>query len=160
MPGAFRLFGKILALPTARILIRAGFLKNVPLFSFMTKEQLQEVARIMSEQWANDGEYLCRQGDKAGEMYIVVQGEVEMVKKVRGKDKATHIARPGEAIGEMAVLGNIPHVAAMRARGNVHLLVIEGPRFRSLTHQHSDMSDRVIQILVNKLAKLEDQHWD
>jgi LmbE family N-acetylglucosaminyl deacetylase len=155
VPGAFRLFANILALPTARILIRAEFLKNVSLFSFMTEEQLQEVARIMSERWANDREYLCRQGDKASEMYIIVQGEVEIVKKIRSKEKVIRLAKQGEAIGEMAVLGKIPHVAAMRAKGNAHMLVIEAPHFRALTHQHSDISDRMIQILVNKLAEAE-----
>jgi len=155
VPGAFRLFANILALPEARMLVRAEFLKNVSLFSFMSGKQLQEVARIMSEWWANDGEYLCRQGDESSEMYFIVQGEVEILKKVRGKEKLIRLAKQGEAIGEMAVLGKIPHVAAMRAKGNVHLLVIEGPHFRSLTHEHSDMSDRVIQILVSKLAKVE-----
>ena len=40
----------------------------------------------------------------------------------------------------------------MQAQGDIHLLVIEGADFRALMHQHPDMSDRVIQMLVNKLA--------
>ena len=40
----------------------------------------------------------------------------------------------------------------MQCEGDVRLLVIEGAHFRDLMHQYPDMSDRVIQILVGKLA--------
>lgn len=151
VPGAFRLFANILALPAARVLERAEILKDVPLFSFMTGELLQEVARIMSERREEDGTYLCHEGDEGNEMYIIAQGEVEIVKESDDEERI-YLAREGEIIGEVEVLGNIPRATAMRTRGNVHLLVIEGEHFRSLTHQHPEMSDRVIQMLVNRLT--------
>jgi CRP-like cAMP-binding protein len=40
----------------------------------------------------------------------------------------------------------------MRARGDLQLLVIEEAHFKALMHQHPDMSDRVIQMLLDKLA--------
>jgi CRP-like cAMP-binding protein len=40
----------------------------------------------------------------------------------------------------------------MQARGDIHLLVIEGGHFRELMHRHPNLSDRVIQMLVSKLA--------
>jgi LmbE family N-acetylglucosaminyl deacetylase len=152
VPGAFRLFANILAVPAARILERARFLKNVPLFAFMNEDQLQAVARIMSERWEVDGVYLCHQGDEGDEMYIIVQGEVEIIKESGGKDQIIYLARTGEAIGEMQVLSKSPRAAAMRANTDIHLLVIEGSHFRSLMHQYPSMSDRVIQMLVDKLA--------
>ena len=152
VPGAFRLFANILALPAARILERAEILKNVSLFSFMTEEQLREVASILSERCEGDGVYLCHQGDESDEMYIIVQGEVEIVKDADGEEQVIYLAKSEEIIGETEVLGNIPSAAAMRTKGDAHLLVIEGEHFRALTHQHPEMSDRVIQMLVNKLA--------
>jgi LmbE family N-acetylglucosaminyl deacetylase len=152
VPGAFRLFANLLAVPAALILERARFLKNVSLFAFMNEEQLQAVARIMSERWEDGGVYLCRQGDEGDEMYIIVQGEVEIVKESGGKSQFIYQARKGEAIGEMQVLSRSRRSAAMRCKGDVHLLVIEGIHFRALMHQYPDMSDRVIQMLVQKLA--------
>jgi CRP-like cAMP-binding protein len=118
----------------------------------MNEEQLQAVARIMSERWEDGGVYLCRQGDEGDEMYIIVQGEVEIVKESGGKSQFIYQARKGEAIGEMQVLSRSRRSAAMRCKGDVHLLVIEGIHFRALMHQYPDMSDRVIQMLVQKLA--------
>jgi hypothetical protein len=152
VPGAFRLFANLLATPAARILERAAFLKNVPLFAFMDEEQLQAVARIMSERWEPGGAYLCRQGDEGDEMYLLVSGEVAIVKAADGRDQVIYMARPGEAIGEMQVLSRSPRAAGMQARGDIHLLVIQGSHFRALMHEYPDMSDRVIHMLVQKLA--------
>jgi hypothetical protein len=152
VPGAFRLFANLLAVPAARVLERARFLENVSLFAFMDEEQLQAVARIMSERWEEHGVYHCRQGDEGDEMYIIVEGEVEIIKESEGEDRVIYLAQKGEAIGEMQVLSRSPRAAAMRSKGDGHLLVIEGAHFRSLMHQYPDMSDRVIQMLVEKLA--------
>jgi LmbE family N-acetylglucosaminyl deacetylase len=153
VPGAFRLFANILAVPAALILARAQFLKNVSLFAFMDEDQRQTVAKILSERWQKDGEYLCHQGDEGDEMYIIVKGEVAIIKEVARKaSQIIYRAKAGEAIGEMQVLSKSSRAAAMQAQGDIHLLVIEGAHFRALMHQHPDMSDRVIQMLVNKLA--------
>ncbi len=153
VPGGFRLFANLLATPMALILARAEFLKKVSLFAFMNPEQLQTVARIMAEQWVKDGVYLCHQGDEGGEMFIIVQGQVDIIKETKDKpDQLIYVAKAGEAIGEMEVLGKGHRTAAMRARGDIQLLTIRGAHFRELMHQHPDMLDRVIQMLVDKLA--------
>jgi hypothetical protein len=150
--GAFRLFANLLAVPAARTLERARILKNVSLFGFMNEEQLQTVARIMSERWVEDGVYLCHQGDQGDEMYLIASGEIEIIKEAGGTDSLLYLAKAGEVIGEMQVLSRSPRAAAMRARGDGHLLVIQGDHFRALMHQYPDMSDRVIDTLVQKLA--------
>jgi hypothetical protein len=150
--GGFRLFANLLALPVAKILARADILKKVSLFSFMDEDQLQEVAQIASERREEDGVYLCRQGDEGDEMYVIARGEVEIVKEVDGQEQVIYRATSGEIIGEMEVLSDMSRAAAMRARGKVHLLVIEGESFRALMHEFPGISDRVIQMLVSKLA--------
>ncbi len=150
--GAFRLFANILAVPAALNLERARFLQKVSLFAFLDQEQLQTVAGIMSERWEKVGTYLCHEGDEGDEMYIIIRGRVEIVKEIGGQNRVIYVAQPGEAIGEMQVLSKGARAAAMRVREDVHLLVIQGTHFRNLMHHYPDLSDRVIQILVQKLA--------
>ena len=85
-------------------------------------------------------------------MYIIVQGDVDIIRESGEKHQVIYRAKPGEAIGEMQVLSRSPRSAAMQCGGDVRLLVIEGAHFRNLMHQYPDMSDRVIQMLVRKLA--------
>jgi len=153
-PGAFRLFANLLSLPAARTLERVELLKDVPLFSFMDEEQLFTIAHGMFDRWEKDGVYLGHEADNCDEnteMFVICDGEIEIIKE-SANNKVVYLSKPGEIIGEMEVLGQIPRAAAMRTKGDVHLLTLKGSDFRAQMHEHPDMSDRVIQMLVGKLA--------
>ena len=152
VPGAFRLFANLLALPEARILERIAFLRKIDLFSALTEAQLDAVARIMAERWVEAGAYICREGDLGDELYVVYRGEVEVVREAGGPEQVIFLAREGDSLGELAILGNIPRTAALRAKGNVQLLVVAGPQFLSLLRQNPDMSIQLIQLLVKRLV--------
>jgi LmbE family N-acetylglucosaminyl deacetylase len=155
VPGAFRLFANILALPEARIQERIEFIRKVNLFSLLTEQQMDAMARIISERWVEDGMTICRQGEFGDELYIVYQGRVEVIRKTKDHEETLFLAKEGDCLGEMAVLGNIPRTASLRARGDVHLLVIEGTHFHSLLRQHPDLSIHMIKLLVNRLVPPE-----
>jgi len=152
VPGAFRLFANILGLPAARIQERVEFLEKTFLFSSMTEDQLEPVARCMSARWIESGAYVCRQGEIGDELYIVSRGEVEIIREAHDRHEVIHVAQTGACIGEMAVLGAIPRTASLRARGDVNLLVIDRAGFELLLHQHPDVSIRLLHILVHRLA--------
>jgi len=152
VPGAYRLFANLLALPEARILERIDFLRKIDLFSALTESQLDAVARIMAERWVEADRYICRQGDIGDELYVVYRGEVEVLRESNDQEQVIYLAREGDSLGEMAVLGNIPRTASLRAKGNVQLLVIEGSNFLSLLRQNPDMSIQLLQLLVKRLT--------
>jgi hypothetical protein len=152
VPGAFRLFANILGLPAARILERIEFLRRTFLFSSLTDEQLEPVARSMSGRWIPAGAYICRQGEGGHELYIVARGQVEIVRESNGREEVVHVAAAGACIGEMAVLGDIPRTASMRARGDVSLLVLDRTGLERLLHRHPDVSIRLLHILVHRLV--------
>src|SRR5262249_31908701 len=152
VPGAFRLFANILGLPAARTLQRAALLRNVSLFSALTEDQLEAVARLMSERRVDDGIYLCHENDKGEEMYILASGEVDILRENNVQEQRIAVARKGDCIGELAVLVNVPRTASMRARGAVDVLAIQAKDFVSLMRDHPDMSARVIELLARKLA--------
>ncbi len=154
IPGGFRLFANLLALPHSRILRRSHLLTRTTLFGFMSDEQRYDIARLMSDRRLEDGEILCRQGDPGDEMYVIVEGEVEVVKTTPANPEGAVIAvaGPGDAIGELSVLASQPRSATMRARGDARLLAIWGPAFRKLVHTTPDIADRLIETLVDKLA--------
>jgi LmbE family N-acetylglucosaminyl deacetylase len=156
VPGAYRLFANLLALPEARILERIAFLRKIDLFSALTESQLDALARIMAERWVEADSYICRQGDLGDELYVVYRGEVEVLREHNnGQAQMIFLAREGVSLGEMAILGNIPRTASLRARGNVQLLVIEGSHFLSLLRQNPDMSIQLLQLLVQRLVPAE-----
>ena len=118
----------------------------------MSKDDLQEVAGIIEDQLVADGDYLCHDGELSNQMYIIVDGKVEIIKETDGQRRIIAVYQKGEIIGEMAVLGNMTRSASMIAKGDVLLYVIDGALFKSLMHKHPAMSDKVIKMLVQKLA--------
>ncbi|MGE5378208.1 MAG: cyclic nucleotide-binding domain-containing protein [Bacteroidota bacterium] len=152
--GAFRLFANLLALPVVRIKERGEILRKVSLFSFMTEEQLTGVARLMTERWEKNGVYLCHQGDVGNELYIISQGEVEIINETGGRDQIINTETIGAYVGELAVLENIPRTLAMRTKGDVRLLVLQGARFQTLIQQHPDIAYHLIKILARRLAEV------
>jgi len=152
VPGAFRLFANILSIPEARIRERIEFLRKIDLFRLLTPEQLDPVARIVFERWAEDGEYICLQGEEGEEMYVVYRGKVEVVRETDSAEEVIHVAEEGACLGEMAVLASIPRTASLRAVGQTKLLVIKGPHFVGLLGRHPDFAIQLIKLLVQRLA--------
>src|SRR5258706_383736 len=152
--GAFRLFANLLALPVVRIRERVEILRKVSLFSFMTEEQLTGVARLMTERWEKNGVYLCHQGDVGNELYIISQGEVEIINESGGRDQIINTETIGAYIGKLAVLESIPRTLAMRTKGDVRLLVLKGTRFQTIIQQHPEIAYQVIKVLARRLAEV------
>ena len=157
VPGAFRIFTNILSLPEARILERINFLKHISLFATLKKEHLDSVARIMFEQWVEDGEYICRQGEEGNELYIVKKGEVQVIQKSNGGERVIFKAKEGACLGELAILGNITRTASLYAKGNVQLLVIKGEHFLALLKQYPDISVQMLGLMVERVLNAEER---
>ena len=151
--GAFRLFANLLALPTARLHERAGFLKQLDLFAACEEEQLIAAARLMTESWYADGTVICQEDDVGTELYLVYNGVVDVIKTDGGLKKIVASVGRGACAGEMAVIGNVPRTATLVARGDVELLVIRGDQFKDLLKANSLMAISLLEILVKRLTQ-------
>jgi LmbE family N-acetylglucosaminyl deacetylase len=152
--GAVRLFANLLAIPEAKILERMELARGLELFAFMTDSQLHEGVRLMSERRFEGGAFLARQGEPGEELFLVVDGEVEILKQGE-RGAQTFVARRGEAVGELAALAGVPRSASLRARGSVRTLTMRGSHFRGLLREHPDLAEDVIKLLANRLATTE-----
>ena len=148
--GAIRLFANLLGVAEARILERMTRARRVPLFSFMNDDQLHDVVRLMSERWYDDGAFLAREGEPGSELFLVLEGEVEILK--RDDARTGYVAGEGEVVGELAVLTDALRSASLRARSGVKVLSVRGDHFRALLKEHWDLTDGVIRMLADRLA--------
>ena len=148
VPGAVRLLANLLGLAEARIRERMHAARSTSLLASMSEAQLHDIARIVTERWYADGSTLCREGEPGDELFMVHEGEVE----IRRNGRVVHVARPGEAVGELAVLADVPRSATLRARGDVKVLMMLGPDFRRLLDDHPDISQELLRTLATRLA--------
>jgi CRP-like cAMP-binding protein len=134
------------------------FLRSIEIFASMSPEQLYEAARMMHEQQLAAGEYLAREGDHGNETFIVVDGAIEVVRRLdetrslETGERVIHTARRGEAIGEFAILASIPRSAGLRAGSETTIIALPAAAFQDLLRRHPDLSLRVMDLLVRKVV--------
>jgi CRP-like cAMP-binding protein len=68
------------------------------------------------------GEVLLSEGDTTGRLYILADGDVEVL---RGDTRVAVVTEPGAIFGEMSVLLNLPHTATVRALTDVSAFQFE-----------------------------------
>ncbi len=79
------------------------------------------------------GEVIIRQGDRGDRLYIIVDGEVEIVKEELGKGGIAFASRgPGECFGEMALVSDTPRTATVRSRTSLNVLTMDREAFHGL----------------------------
>ena len=93
------------------------FAKN-PLITGLKEEQIRTLFSISQEITLSKGEYLMREGDPAGEMFIIMDGSLEVSKydMKHRQDYVINTLHAGESVGELALLDNGPRSASVRAK--------------------------------------------
>ncbi|MGH7411109.1 MAG: FAD-dependent oxidoreductase [Candidatus Methylomirabilis sp.] len=79
------------------------------------------------------GEVILHQGDRGDRLYIIVDGEVEVVREEPGKGEIILARRgPGECFGEMALVSDSPRTATVRTCTRVNVLTMDREAFHGL----------------------------
>jgi NADH dehydrogenase len=78
------------------------------------------------------GETVFEEGDSGDSLYMILAGQVEVLKRVGSRSQVVRTLGPGEYFGEMALLGRHPRTAGTRALSAVDVLVLPGSDFSAL----------------------------
>src|SRR5262249_17812642 len=109
--------------PAAEVTIAQ--LREVGLFGALSDEILQHLVDHLTVQRVVVGDTVFREGDPAREMYVVLDGEIEVLKKSRkGRETRVAILGPNDCFGEMSIIDMQPRSATVRALGSGRLLRI------------------------------------
>ena len=100
--------------PTPKV--TAAILRDIGLFGGLDDESLSVLARELPTVHVETGEVVVSEGEQAREMYVVIGGELEVIKEGRtGGDVRVALFGPGDWFGEMAILDVQPRSASVRA---------------------------------------------
>ncbi len=146
-------------LQTLSLMERVLFLRRVPLFADLSPADLKHVAAIAEERFFHDGDVIARQGDPGDEMFIIVSGEVRVLEAADGGSDApgAEVARrkPGEFVGEMALISQGPRVASLVAADHVRVLCIDQKQFEGMLRERPEISLAVMRVLIARLKESE-----
>jgi len=121
-----------------------------------------DIVQLKTEKTAGFGrehfepsEVIFRQGDAGDRLYIVVDGEVEMITEEPGTGEQV-LARlgPGDCFGEMALVGAKPRMATARSATSVNLLTIDQNGFHALFAYHPPLRQWFQRLIEQRLGEI------
>lgn len=140
-------------LSTVPLMERVLFLRKVRLFGELTPMDLAHVAESATEHLFPDGQVIAEQGEGGDEMHIVVSGEIRVVLGAEREQQEVARRRPGESVGEMAVVSEEPRMASLVADGDVRTLSIDRSRFHRILKERPEASLAVMRVLCERLRE-------
>ncbi len=106
---------------------KLGILRGMGLLAPLPEPELLELLSASRERRLRPGETLCHEGEPGDGMYVVFAGQIAVSRL--GKQVA--VARPGDCVGEMALIASRERAATLRALDDTLLLEIPEPAFRA-----------------------------
>jgi signal transduction histidine kinase len=125
-----------------------------PLFLGLAEEDLDILAQAAVVRHFAPGAIICPEGELGKEMYFVVEGRAEIVKRMdEESERHLHEVGSGEYFGEIAILQEGPRVATVRAVEPTTLLEIGQDPFLTVLGRSPALG---IRILIRMTARLRD----
>jgi CRP-like cAMP-binding protein len=96
------------------------------------------------------GEVIFEEYDMGSEMYVVIEGEVDLT--IRGKVVET--LGPGEPFGEMALIDQAPRTATAIAKTACKLAVIPEKRFLFMVQTTPHFALQIMKVMADRLRRM------
>jgi len=96
-------------------------LAEVDFFKGCSDRELADIAKLAEDQTFEVGAELCHESDFGRLVFVVLDGEADVT---RGGEHVG-VARPGDVVGELAMLGDGHRTATLTARTSMTVLVME-----------------------------------
>lgn len=130
-----------------------NLLSKIPFFADLPAGELDKLVYLLDTKEMRDRELLFREGDPGEDFYVVMKGELEVLKSPDTPEEfVINILHEGEYLGEMGMILPGGHrSASVRARGDVVLLSMSRPKFLELITAHPEMSTSMLRVLSQRL---------
>ena len=101
-----------------------------------------------------DGEVIVRQGEVGDCMYVIQEGQVEVVVEKAGEEVRLMVLDTGELFGEMAIVEREVRMATVRALGQARILTIDQKNFLRRIHKDPSLAWRIVQTMSRRIREL------
>jgi MFS family permease len=109
------------------------FIRKVPVLSGLSHAVLEDLASRMTLEKVPDGTAVVREGEVGDRLYIVKEGEAEVVAQGDdGREKELATLSKNDYFGEIALLRDVPRTATVRTRTPMELYSLEREDFQKL----------------------------
>jgi serine/threonine protein phosphatase PrpC len=133
--------------------LKRDTLARMPLFRSLNDRELLRVLQVTDVADFSDGQVIIQEGQKGDELYMVLSGQVRVL---RGGTEVAML-KPGEHFGEMALIRNQPRSATVSSDGVSELMVLSRSEFFEILRKEHQLAVKLLWqftgVLADRLAE-------
>ena len=135
---------------------KANFLARVSIFSILGKTDLERIAKQARHHLFHDGEVIIREGDHDKRLFIVLSGEVEVIRGLGEKnERCVRTLGPYSYFGEMALIDDLARSATVVAKKDTGVLSLDHWDLRKEIEKHPGLAFEMLQMLSQRIRAIE-----
>jgi CRP/FNR family cyclic AMP-dependent transcriptional regulator len=104
-----------------------------------------------------DGENIVCQGEIGDCMYVIQEGQVEIISENNGEEVRLAIRGAGEIFGEMAVFERTVRSATVRTLGQARILTIDKKNFMRRIQEDPTLAFHIVEIMSRRIRDLSEK---
>jgi len=143
------------------IAARKQILYGVSLLIGISDQAFGLLAKLAAESRVSAGHVIVHQGDLGTKLFIIVKGEVRVLRQSHHGDVEVARMKEGDFFGEMCVLERLPRSASVQAVSETHLVLLSYASFDILFEQmpleHHRVLGNIARALSARLRELGDE---
>jgi CRP/FNR family transcriptional regulator, cyclic AMP receptor protein len=122
-------------------------------FAEFSREDIQVLAGYMDVFNVEPGEIIIREGDGGDYMLLIVEGQVDILKKgLRQEQQHMTIVGPGMTLGEMSMIDGEPRFATCIATESTIFAVLHRDDMAKIILDHPSLGSKILVKLVSMLS--------
>ena len=132
-----------------------GALRRIPLFEGLTDDELRWLVEQGSEKFVPAGEINGREGEPVEHLYVILEGELRITKKVDGGEVVINVYEPGMFFAEVPLLAGTPFLATGRALTDCRFFLLPEDAFRHMLTASPAFSHTILETMAQRVQILQ-----
>jgi CRP/FNR family transcriptional regulator, cyclic AMP receptor protein len=129
---------------------------QVPLFSDLSRRELQILAANCREREYPTDATLLRQGETGVGLFVLISGRVQASQQTAaGETRNLGVFERGSVLGEMSLLDDLPRTATVVALEPTRALVIPVWDFRAVLRESPEITIKLLSVMSRRLRARE-----
>lgn len=142
---------------------RNSFLRKIPFFEALSDKQLKLIAQHLHERRYEENDFLFEVNHPGAALFIIMRGEVSVETLSSGQVTQLALIRPGEFLGELALLDDSPRSASARAVRPTQAYALFRGDLLKLTQEEPEIACEIYRALawvIGERLKATNRHVD
>lgn len=137
--------------------MQPGDFSTIPLFASLPAEEISHLEATLPASGCPSGKVLFHEGHSDDKFYILLEGQVEVVKSLgRPEERIQGVRTAGNLLGEMSLFSQDGcHTASVRSLTPLRLLKVTRTELDALLHRQPQLAYELFRLLSKRLEESE-----